>query len=178
MKNTLKCLKINTIADNEKLKEETFCKLLNMMISLNLEYSRRITLICKLPITETINGKERNFLIYTSQNQFRYKRFVFYDSMKYYHSSYVIFELSDKDFWDELKTLIEINPDVVKNIPKHPILLAGNLSKDQERKVNQQDIDDFVNKHGITYFEISVDTGKNIKESFQFLYKKLDELHP
>ena len=57
-------------------------------------------------------------------------------------------------------------------------MLAGNLSKDQERKVNQQDIDDFVKKHGITYFEISVDTGKNIKESFQFLYKKLDELHP
>ena len=75
MKNTLKYLKINTIADNEKLKEETFWKLFNL-IFLKLEYSRKIPLTCKLVVTETINGKERKFLIYTSQNQFRYKRFI------------------------------------------------------------------------------------------------------
>ena len=112
MKNTLKPLKINIIADNEKLKEKTYYQLLDMIILLEEEYSRIIPPYRQI-VVETINGKECKFYIYTSLNQFSHKRSLFYDSMKHYDSSYVIFELSDKNFWDELKTLIETTPDVV-----------------------------------------------------------------
>ena len=52
-------------------------------------------------------------------------------------------------------------------------MLAGNLTEGKERKVNQQDIDTLVNRYGIKYYEICVETGNNVKESIDYLYDQM-----
>ena len=129
-------------------------------------------------LREIVNGKECKIKIFTSKNQFRFENILLLDSPKRPDSSYIAFDLSDQESWDQLKALIENIPEIAKKVEKYPIVLAGNLSKGQDRKVDQQDIDNFVKKCGFYYFKISTDTGENIKESFQFLYQKLNDLHP
>lgn len=74
---------------------------------------------------------------------------------------------------DEIRILLENVDDLAKRVIHHPIMLAGNLSKGQDRKASQQDIENLVNLYGLKYSEICVETGNNVKASFDCLYDQM-----
>ena len=172
-----KALKIQLIGKNEKVKENIIKKILGWEF-LNLEYEYCKPNQFEAKLVEIVNGKECKFKLYTAINQFHFNNILLLGTPKRPDSSYIAFDLSNQESWDQIKAYIGNIPEIAKKVEDYPIVLAGNLSTGQDRKVDQQDIDNFVKKCGFYYFKISTDTGENIKESFQFLYQKLIELHP
>ena len=52
-------------------------------------------------------------------------------------------------------------------------VLVGNKSDFTERQVSQEEARSLAEKHGITYFEVSVRDNNNVKEPFMELTKRL-----
>ena len=167
-----KVFKINLVATNEDLKEKIYLRLLNLDF-IEFESSMNIHGYYISEINETINKEIYRMKIISYQTEFRFPNQI-PSKVQNNHSSYIAFELSDKESWNQVKDLI---PKIAE-IKNHPFLLAGNLSEGQEIKVDQKDIDDLVGKYGIQYYKICADTGENIKTSFKDLYEQTILAHP
>ena len=169
----MKGFKINLIAEDEDLKEKIYRKLTeldSLDIKQELEAAGKYQADFEATLTNWDKGK---VIIYTTSNQFRFKNSLIFDSIKKLNSSYIAFELSNQKNWEEIRSLLENTPELDKKVLTHPIMLAGNLTEGKERKVNQQDIDTLVNRYGIKYYEICVETGNNVKESIDCLYDQM-----
>ena len=54
------------------------------------------------------------------------------------------------------------------------ILIVGNKKdKEEEREVTTEEAKEFTNSRGVLFMEVSAKTGKNIKEAFTLLVKKI-----
>ena len=156
-----KTFHICLIATNEDLKKNIYRKLFDLYF---MDFGQLDTLgSYKADTPVNLNGENYKFSIFTQTNQFNLSNGLL-KAIKNADSSYIAFELSDQKSWNNVKSIIQrINQEVIG----HRFVLAGNISKDQDKKVNQQEIDDLVGQYKVNYHEICVDTGENVKTSFE-----------
>ena len=80
----------------------------------------------------------------------------------------LMFDLSDKNDFDELPQLLNIITEF-HELKNFPVLLIGNKS-DKDIKVDENEIEKFFEKENfIGYFEVSSKTNKNVEESVDFM---------
>ena len=86
----------------------------------------------------------------------------------------MLFDLSEKKDFDNLPELLNMITEF-HELEKFPVLLIWNKS-DKDIKVNEEEIEKFLGKENfIEYFEVSCKTGKNVKESVDFMINYMYE---
>lgn len=90
----------------------------------------------------------------------------------YYRSAvaaFVVFDLTDKDSFDNVPGWIRTIQEESAILPKH-MLLIGNKSDLSRRSVNREEIDKLVEKYELAaYLETSAKNGSNVREMFNML---------
>ena len=76
---------------------------------------------------------------------------------------FLVFDLNNKDTYDNIKKWIN---DVEEHCPNIKKILLGNKS-DLEKNVSEEIIKNFAKENNLQYFETSAKNGTNIKEAFK-----------
>ena len=76
---------------------------------------------------------------------------------------FLVFDLNNKDTYDNIKQWIN---DVEEHCPNIKKILLGNKS-DLEKNVSEEIIKNFAKENNLQYFETSAKNGTNIKEAFK-----------
>ena len=64
--------------------------------------------------------------------------------------------------------------EIIKYTGKDVVIVIGGNKVDlPERKVSQEDIDNFKKKKGLNLFEVSAKTGKGVEDAFKFIVETL-----
>tara|TARA_S200000501_G_scaffold171693_1_gene161748 strand:- start:171 stop:764 length:594 start_codon:yes stop_codon:yes gene_type:complete len=120
-----------------------------------------------------INGKDIKLEIWDTAGQERYRSLA----PMYYRNSnvaLVVYDVTKKSSFDSAKIWIdEINR---KSTPGCIIVLLGNkYDLDKEIKVNENEINAYIEQKNIMHFKTSAKTGLNINNLFNTIIKKLLE---
>lgn len=129
------------------------------------EYSNTTIGIDFMSRTEIINNCEFNLQLWDTGGQERYRAFT-NSYFKHVYLFFLVFNLTDiasfynLDYWiNEIKK--HSSRDDIK------IILIGNYNdKIDNITVSQNQIESFIKKHKLEYYEVSAKTGTNVKEMF------------
>ena len=78
----------------------------------------------------------------------------------------IVFDMTNKESFTNIQNWMDTGKDVV-------IVIGGNKVDLPERKVSQEDIDNFKKKKGLNLFEVSAKTGKGVEDAFKFIVETL-----
>ena len=111
----------------------------------------------------TEDGKEIKLKLWDTAGQERFKS-VSIKNLRYSQGAVVVFDLTDKTSFEKV---VEWLKEIREYSPKMPVGLFGNKSDlVNERKVTQEEIDEFCKKEDLVYFETSAKKNTGIKEGF------------
>ena len=83
----------------------------------------------------------------------------------------IVYDITNFSSFENISNWIHSINDKCGNMP---ILIIGNKSdKEDEREVSTEEGKEFANERGLLFIEVSAKTGKNIKEAFLLLVKKI-----
>ena len=116
------------------------------------------------------NGPELNVIIFDTAGQERFRSIPLH-TMKHVHGLIIVFDLTKRATFDHVGTWLE---SVKENCEKPSIVLFGNKSDINKKmwEVSDEEVKIAIEKYGLTYFETSAKTQKNLKEGFNFIVNK------
>ena len=113
---------------------------------------------------EMKDGKKMKIIILDTAGQERFHS-ITTSSIKGSNGIVVTFDLTDKTSFKNVENWLN---DIQENKDNIPIVLFGNKSDlEDKRVVKQEDIDNFLKAHPLSYFETSAKLDINIKEGFK-----------
>ena len=126
---------------------------------------------------KTILGKNVRLNIWDTAGQEKYRSTI----SKYFKGAdacFLIFDLTDINSFNDLEIWYELfneKSTILNN--NENIVLLGNKCDIDEKKVDQDLIDKFINDKKFQYFETSAKEGINIDKAFQYIAEKLIKLN-
>ena len=112
--------------------------------------------------TET--GEELKLKLWDTAGQERFKS-ISIKNLRYSQAAVVVFDLTNKESFDKVTDWLK---EIREYSAKMPIGLFGNKSDlVNERKVTQEEIDEFCKKEEIVYYETSAKKKTGISEGFE-----------
>ena len=125
----------------------------------------------KLKTIEMEDGKKVKLQIWDTAGQHRFQNII----ASYYKGSKGIIIFYDITYRESFKDLKSWLYEIEKNVPKTEspsIFLVGNKNDlEKERKITTEEGEQFAKKYGLTFFESSAKTGKNVDLIFIELVK-------
>ncbi|KAJ6243491.1 small rab-related gtpase [Anaeramoeba flamelloides] len=117
-------------------------------------------------VVEVEEGSKRKLQIWDTAGQERFRSVT----VSYYRGASVIFILFDITSHASFEPLTTWMADAIKYSKEDTVkLLVGTkLDKQEERLVSMDEIEEFCNKHGCKYIEVSNKTGENVEELFGY----------
>lgn len=132
----------------------------------------------------TMNKKKIKLKLWDTAGQEKFRTLT----QQYYKNAdgiLLIFDIKDRSSFDKIHSWME---QIQYNTPNNqmPIVLVGNKCdcKEKERTVKLEEMEKIANEYGVSYFETSALTNKNINECFTCLCelivknKQITELYP
>ena len=83
------------------------------------------------------------------------------------HGIILLYDVTYKDFSNESNWIKQIVSD-----SKAIIVLVGNKDDEKKRKISEEEGKTLAEKYNIGFFEISINSGQNVKEVFEYLIEK------
>ena len=126
---------------------------------------------------KTILGKNVRFNIWDTAGQEKYRSTIS-NYFKGADACFLIFDLTDINSFNDLEIWYELfneKSTILNN--NENIVLLGNKCDIDEKKVDQDLIDKFINDKKFQYFETSAKEGINIDKAFQYIAEKLIKLN-
>ena len=124
---------------------------------------------------EDINGKSIKIALWDTAGQEKYRA----TTANYYKNSsacFIVFDLTDIDSFNHLEIWIKFFCDNSGIKEKENIVILGNKSDlREERKISEEQIDEFISKQNFVYYETSAKNGENIDKCFKDIAEKLIE---
>ena len=118
-------------------------------------------------------GQRISLNIWDTAGQEKYRAL----NKSYYLGSDACFIVFDLTSYNSFKDLDEWYDDFCNNSEKDAknniVALGNKCDLINEKEINKEDIDEFINKKNLKYFETSAKEGKNIDECFDYIMKKL-----
>ncbi|HUY01081.1 MAG TPA: Rab family GTPase [Candidatus Deferrimicrobium sp.] len=115
-------------------------------------------------------GKEIKLIIWDVGGQEIYKkiRTNFYEEG---NAAIIVFDLTDPGSFDHVETWMKEVQTFCGAIPF--ILLGNKLDLIEQRKVEREEVQTFIQKYNIPYFETSAKTGENVVDLFNNIIKTI-----
>ena len=88
------------------------------------------------------------------------------------HGIILLYDVTYKDFSNESNWIKQIVSD-----SKAIIVLVGNKDDEKKRKISEEEGKTLAEKYNIGFFEISINSGQNVKEVFEYLIEKNIEIY-
>jgi len=126
---------------------------------------------------KTILGKNVRLSIWDTAGQEKYRSTIS-NYFKGADACFLIFDLTDINSFNDLEIWYELfneKSTILNN--NENIVLLGNKCDIDEKKVDQDLIDKFINDKKFQYFETSAKEGINIDKAFQYIAEKLIKLN-
>ena len=126
---------------------------------------------------KTILGKNVRLKIWDTAGQEKYRSTIS-NYFKGADACFLIFDLTDINSFNDLEIWYELfneKSTILNN--NENIVLLGNKCDIDEKKVDQDLIDKFINDKKFQYFETSAKEGINIDKAFQYIAEKLIKLN-
>ena len=121
------------------------------------------------------DGKKVKLQIWDTAGQHRFQNII----ASYYKGSKGIIIFYDITYRESFKDLKSWLYEIEKNVPKTEspsIFLVGNKNDlEKERKITTEEGEQFAKKYGLTFFESSAKTGKNVDLIFIELVKVMNK---
>lgn len=83
----------------------------------------------------------------------------------------IVFDMTNKESFSNIQVWMN---EIVKYTGKDVVIVIGGNKVDlTDRKVSQDDIENFKKKKGLNVFEVSAKTGKGVEEAFKYIVETL-----
>ena len=83
----------------------------------------------------------------------------------------IVFDMTNKESFSNIQNWMD---EIIKYTGKDVVIVIGANKVDlTEKKVTQEDIDNFKKKKGLNVFEVSAKTGKGVEDAFKFIVETL-----
>ena len=83
----------------------------------------------------------------------------------------IVFDMTNKESFSNIQVWMN---EIIKYTGKDVVIVIGGNKVDlTDRKVSQDDIENFKKKKGLNVFEVSAKTGKGVEEAFKYIVETL-----